>query len=345
MSKRAKPAKQVQGRVATSLLGLVAADRAEYGPSTARDWRSVPRWSPAESRVIERYARAALDGRYANMVLVVKDCRDSLVQAEFANRRKRSNPPLRTRQAVHAMLVKAASRLGRPPVRVRWSSGERALLDRFALAVAENRYEGAREAGTDCRDAISRLHRRSPGRYAGFPERSLHTIQHGIWPRVAKLRWRWFGSHWSSDERALVDRYARSLIAHRFPNVKAASRACHRAVNHLHTRLARKRGSRPPGEVRTLPAVFEQLLVRSKQLAPYQISHRRWTAPERRIAARWTRRYVKHVNGKLTMNLFTIAELLQAELGRRGYYRNLQACVTEIVTQRREGRTSGESGE
>ena len=93
-----------------------------------------------------------------------------------------------------------------------------------------------------------------------------------------------------------------------------------------------------PSEVRTLPGVFDQVLTRAKQIAPFQIPHRRWTAEERRIAARWTRKYDLHMRGRLVMNLLTIAALLQAELGRKGYYRNVQACVTEIVTQRREGR-------
>jgi len=233
------------------------------------------------------------------------------------------------------MLVKAALRQGRTPSRVRWTREETALLDRFAAAVAQNRFRTARGAGPACREAISRLHRRFPGRYAGFPERSLSTIQHGIWPRVARLKYRWFNSQWFASEIAIVDRYARAVIAHRFPSVRAASKACSRAINLMHARVAQRRGRRRPGVVRTVSAVSDRVLTRAKEIAPYQLPNRRWTATERRIAARWARRYDQHMRGKLTMNLLTIAALLQAELGRRGYYRNVQACVTEIVTQRR----------
>lgn len=325
------------GRSLKNLKDLVAADRAEYGPSSGRSWQEVPHWSRAELRVAERYARAVLTGRYSNAVLAVKDCRAALARVAGGSPRKAMRPPVRSRKAVHAMLVKAALRLGRTRSRARWRPGETAILDRFAKAVAGNRFRTAREAGPACRDAITTLHRRFPAQYAGIPERSLSTIQHELWPRVAKLKFRWFNSHWSAAELALADRYTRLLVAHRFPHVSAASRACCEAINRLHARLARKRGRKQPGIVRTLPGVFDQILTRAKELAPFQIPHRRWVAEEHRIAARWTRKHDQHMRGKLTMNLFTIASLLQGELDRKGYYRNVQACVTEIVTRRREG--------
>ena len=314
------------------MLDLVAADAGEYAKLPKRDQRVVPYWTPAEMAIVERFARDVLSKKYRNAVLAVEPCRAALGRA------KRVTPPaLRTRQSVHRKLIQAAIELGRVKSRVRWKPEEKAVLDRFARAVAAGRILTARGAGKACAEALRRLHRRYPEKFAGAPDRKEAGIQGELWPRVARLCFRWHNSQWSAAELALVDRHARLLIAHRYPHVRAASRACCEAVNRLHARLARRYGGRRTRTVRTLPGVFDQVLTRAKELAPFQIPHRRWVAEEHRIAARWTRRYDQHVRGKLTMNLLTIATLLQADLGRRGYYRNVQACVTEIVTQRREG--------
>jgi hypothetical protein len=322
--------KQVSRQAATSLLDLVAADAAEYAVLPGQVRQVAPRWSAAEMAVVRRFARGVLSKKYRNAVLAVEPCRAALGPVTGT---KWSG--LRARQSVHRKLILVAIELGRAKSRVRWKPEEKAILDRFARAVAEGRMRTARGAGKACAEALSRLHRRYPEKFAGAPDRKEAGIQGELWPRVAKLRSRWFNSHWSAAELALADRYARLLIAHRFPHVRAASKACCEAVNRLHARLARRRGGKQPGTVRTLPGVFDQILTRAKEIAPFQVPHRRWIAEEHRIAARWTHKYDQHVRGKLTMNLFTIAALLQAELDRKGYYRNVQACVTEIVTQRR----------
>jgi hypothetical protein len=327
-----KPRKQISRQAATSLLDLVAADAGEYAVLPGQVRKVAPRWSVAEMAVVRRFARGVLSKKYRNAVLAVEPCRAALGPVTGT---KWSG--LRARQSVHRKLIQVAIELGRVKSRVRRKPEEKAVLDRFARAVATGRIPTARGAGKACAEALHRLHRRYQGKFAGAPDRKEAGIQGELWPRVAKLRSRWFCSHWSAAELALADRYARLLIAHRFPHVRAASKACCEAVDRLHARLARKRGDRRPRMVRTLPGVFDQILTRAKELAPFQIPHRWWIAEEHRIAARWTRKYDQHVRGKLTMNLFTIAALLQGDLGRRGYYRNVQACVTEIVTQRRVG--------
>ena len=248
----------------------------------------------------------------------------------------------RTRQAVHRQLILRARRLGRPWIRARWHDEERAFLDRFARAAADGEYETAREAGRACAEALRRLHRRCPKRYAGVPDRAVGTIQHEIWPRLAKLRFRWYNSHWSAREKAMVDRHARALVAHRYPHVRAAARVCCEAINRMHARLARRSGrSGPVPVVRTLSGVSEQVWLRARELAPFQLPYRIWTAEEWRVADRWARKHELHMRGRLRMNLWTMAGLMQAELGRKGYYRNVQACVTAIVTRRRRLRAMG----
>jgi hypothetical protein len=317
---------------AVSLRDLVAADRAEYGKSLERKRRSVPDWTPAEERVVERYARAVLKKKCGNAVLAVEPCR-----AELARAAKGARTALRTRKSVHHRLVAWAIKLGRVRLHVPWTPKEEVVLDRFVRAVAGGRIRTARGAGRTCAEALHRLHLRYPARFAGTPNRSEGSAHNMIWRRLVKLRSRWYNSRWTPSELALADRHARLLIAHRFPHVRAASKACREAINRMHARQARRRGIEHPVEVRTLAAVFNQVFTRVKELAPYQVPWRRWTAEEQRVAARWRRKYGQHKRGELTMNLRTIAALTQAELSRRGYYRGVQACVTEIVMNRREG--------
>ena|GEM_PF-1674892 len=317
---------------AVSLRDLVAADRAEYGKSLERRRRSVPDWTPTEERVVERYARAVLKKEYGDAVLAVEPCR-----AELARAAKGARTALRTRRSVHHRLVAWAIKLGRVRLHVSWTPREEAVLDRFVRAVAGGRIPTARGAGRACAEALHRLHLRYPAEFAGKPNRSEVGAHNMIWRRLVKLRSRWYNSRWTPSELELVDRYARLLIAHRLPHIRAASRACREAINRMHARQAKRRGVEHPGEVRTLAGVFNQVFYRVKELAPYQVPWRRWTVEEQRIAAGWRRKYGRHKRGELTMNLRTIAALMQAELSRRGYFRSVQACVVEIVTRSREG--------
>lgn len=276
---------------------------------------------------MDRFAQAVMDGRYAHAKAAVPSCRAALEKLRKSSRDKQPLP-VRGPEGTHAVLLKRARLLGRPRILVRWLDGERALLDRFAKAVADGRFRTAREAGWACQAAITELHRRYPVRYAGRPVRSIHTIQHDLWPRVARLRDRWFNSHWSDAELRLVDRYARAVITHKYPHIRAAARACGDAINLMHSRhMGRK------VMVRTLSGVFDQILTRAYELGRFKLPHRRWTDEERRVAARWVRKYALHRRGKLRMNLFTVAGMLRDELERLGYYRTVTGCVAEIVTQ------------
>jgi|WetSurMetagenome_2_1015567.scaffolds.fasta_scaffold56465_2 hypothetical protein len=324
--------KHVPRRAATSLLDLVAADAAEYTAAPGRVLLVAPRWAAAEITVVQRFARGVLSKKYRNAVLAVEPCRAALGRVTGT-----AWPGLRTRQSVHRKLILVAIELGRVKSRVRWKPEEKAILDRFATAVAEGRMRTARGAGKACAEALCRLHRRYPEKFAGAPDRKEAGIQGELWPRVAKLCSRWFNSQWSVPERAIVDRHARALIAHRYPHVRAAARVCCEAINRMHARLRGSSGrSGPVPVVRTLSGVSEQVWLRARELAPLQLPHRHWSAEEWRVADRWAHRHELHMRGRLRMNLETMAGLMQAELGRKGYYRNVQACVTAIVTRRRE---------
>jgi hypothetical protein len=326
-----KPRRYIR-REPTSLLGLRAADQAELGDARSRPWQRTPHWTPEELKTLDRFAAAVRDGRYENAVLAVPDCRVALAKA-----RKTSNEgrelPVRTRQSVHRELIKRARLLGRPWLRPRWTDEEWAMLDRYARHVAVGRFQTAREAGRALCEELRVLHRRKPDRYSGIPDRSVYTIQHELWPRVAKLRLRWFNSHYARQERDIIARYTRRLLAHKYPSVREASQACADAINRMHRADQKRRTGRARVKVvRTAPAVYDQIFALGTRLDPFQMPNRQWTRAELVVISRWIRKYGQHMRGKSKANLQTLGELARAELSRMGYYRVHMACVNAICT-------------
>jgi hypothetical protein len=319
-------------KTGVSLLDLVAADKAEYGLIPGRNPQSIPQWKPSEDAIVERFARGVLSKKFRNAVLAVEPCRAALARLKGG-----IGPELRTRQSVHRRLVHAAIKLGRVKSRVRWTPEEKAVLDRFARVVADGRILTARGAGKACVEALRRLHRRYPEKFADAPDRKEAGIQGELWPRVAKLRYRWHNSQWSDAELKLVDIYTRRLIAHGYPCLRDAAKACCRAINRMHARKGRRGvGLNRAGVVRTLGGTFDQVFTRSRELAWTQLPNRHWAPVELRAAARWTRKFLLHRRGKLRMNIYTIAGLMQGELRRLGYYRTESACVAELYEQWRQ---------
>lgn len=287
--------------------------RRHAGPS-----RSRRTWTAADTAVVDRFLRAVAAGKYPHEKASLEDCRRAL--GAFAV------------PTIYRKMLDRGHELGRPRMRARFDSGELAVLDRFARLIARGKYRTARSAGPDCQAALTRLHERLPGHYATVPVRSIHTIQHELWPRVARLRTRWFYSQWSDEEESLVERYSRALIAHEYANIRDAARACTLAINRMH---AQKEGrpEKNPAEVRTMPGVADKIFDHTRRLDVRQLPYRRWTAEERRISRRWARKYLQHKQGRLRAGLDTLAEMMRRELDRLGYYRNRQACITEIHTQ------------
>ncbi len=298
------------------------------------------RWTGPELRIADRYAQAIVKGRYPHAVAAVPDCQAALDRLRRrirdAARPDRVPPPWRAKQGIHIQLLKRARLFGRPRLLVPWHRSELTLLDRYARLVARGRFATAREAGRACAEALRELHDARPREFEGVPYRTAMSLQHRLWPRVARLRFRWFNSHWAAVEAREVDRHARLLLKRRYPNVMEAARECCRSLARLHARQERRGPKcRRNLTVRTVPGVYDRLRTRASELDRFQLPCRHWTAEERKVALRWVRKYDRHRQGKLRMNLATTADMMQAELERRGYYRGLGACVSEIVGQRR----------
>ncbi len=282
------------------------------------------KWSTTEEEIISRFARAVVQREYRTIATAAPvACRAlSALGLQFG----------RTRQAVVDRLRARTRDMGHGAVRQLWTRQEIELADRHARAMADGTYGDAMEAARACAAAMNRLRQQHPARYREMPPRSLSRIHGVLLPRIRELIYPWRHTKWLKAELRLVDLYARAAVEHRYPSVLHAARACHKAVERLHVRRQRGMAHRAT-QIRAVHSVFDKVMRRAKTLGRYRLPGRRWTPEEHQVSARWGRKYRLHREGKLRMNLPTVAKLMQAELDRLGYYRTLQACAIRVIDE------------
>jgi hypothetical protein len=185
-------------------------------------------WSAAESRFLRSYAGAVIRGRFGSALEAAKACQRRLATHE---RCRRTEP--RT--------VEAVRRAMRPHLRVLsqgwplkwWSEEEVAVARRHASKLLSHGYRDLAEAAAHCRQELSRLHATSPA-HAAKPARLLTGIIHKLSEMVHADCPTWSAYRWSPDEDRVVRRYAAAVVAGRYPDVKAASKACRADLESLY---------------------------------------------------------------------------------------------------------------
>jgi hypothetical protein len=105
-------------------------------------------WSAAGVRIIDRFARALVSGRYPSIVAATRACRPALERAgQLGNR---------TDGGLRAKLRVQSLRMGRPRCKPRWSGEELRILDRFVRAFIRGAYPTASAAAPRCMRALER---------------------------------------------------------------------------------------------------------------------------------------------------------------------------------------------
>jgi hypothetical protein len=105
-------------------------------------------WSASGARIVDRFARALVSGRYPSIVAAARACRPALERAgQLGNR---------TEGGLRAKLRVRALGMGKAGFRPRWSGEELRILDRFARAIIRGAYPTASAAAKPCRRALKR---------------------------------------------------------------------------------------------------------------------------------------------------------------------------------------------
>jgi len=167
-----------------------------------------PVWSAQELKVVDRFARAVIAGRYAGAGVALSACHEAL---------SRGTRMRRTRAAVRQKLRERAHVLGwSPPPRI-WKRTEQRVVERFARAVAGGKYTDASTAVHDCRQALAKAH---------VPR--LHSDE-ALVARIraaARMLGRSVRQPWTPEEIQVVDRFAREVVAGGYRSAHAAAGRC-----------------------------------------------------------------------------------------------------------------------
>lgn len=279
------------------------------------------RFSPAEKRVLDQFADAVVRGEYSGAAAALADCREAL---------RRARPSVQRHVVPLAITLRRRIRaLGRVLTHDPWTTQEVRIVTRFARLVVRGRYDGAPQVATDCKAALDQSRRRHQGRTPRPPSRSLAKVTGRLWGKLAELGQPRSRGRRTEAEQKVIDRYARAVVEHRYDNVAHAVPDCLRALNRVARRVS------GVTDVRSQESVHEAVYKRAREIAHRQLPHRLWTGEERKLTAKWVKKYDRHRRGKLRSNAVTLAEMMRAELARKGYYRSFRACLAELYTQRR----------
>lgn len=236
-------------------------------------------WTPAETRVIERYVRRLKANRALSAYETSQQCAQ-----EVRRVRARGAPP-RTHWAVYSQLctgLRAAGRTRRA-ARDRWTRAELRVMERFAQAVVLGRYRSVRQAAPECRRQLERL---EPGRER-FVTRTRTGVAGRLYLRVAELGRSPARALWSRSELRVAERFARAVISGEYVSSRAATHDCRRELARHRRRVGQDR--RRPAPPRTELAVKLRLQATVRRLEPDRptVNDLRWTKQELRIADRY----------------------------------------------------------
>lgn len=193
-------------------------------------------WSEEELAVLDRHASALKAGRFEDAVAAAFACHREIKRLWRRHPASVRAPTPRTEQAVRAKVYTRAAASGWRSIRMAWSDGEQAILERHVAALLKGRYKGAWEAARACRKELERRFGRRLR--AG---RSVHRTLGAVYYRLAQLAnrrgWTRPGTRMLPQERRVIERHARRLLGTGAPGPKSVARECCAELARLHEQL------------------------------------------------------------------------------------------------------------
>ena len=306
------------------------------GHQTNSRWPGV-RWSPAEMRVIRRYARALVhvEGRTASSVVLAcqRDLR-RLPQYDRAGVQQRP-PGGRSEITVCSRLRRLAHTLGWSLQRRNWDARESVVLRRYARAVIEGRHRDAPSAARACRRELEQLASRWHNEKQ-VPPRTIGGIEMKLGELVTRTGLARSGTRLTSTDLRTVERYARAVSRGEYGHWSEAARACVAELNQKHNAAAvgnplrvRKVGGR---SVLTIHGRIIKVAHLLNLPGPRRFL---WTDTEKRVCAAWARWYDRHRMALRRLGAWKeAASGAQEELENSGYKRTVSACAGMIRKMR-----------
>jgi len=234
------------------------------------------RWLPEEEKVVERYARALATGEYPDTWRAAEACRQDIERLYVQLLAANPNDPVashpRPFDTIRRRIHKRLAALEFAGTGARLSAAENRIVNRHARELAQGSYPHAQAAAVACRKELLSL----PQRSTPLRPRSLVSIRSHICVRVLRSANSSPFHRWSPDCDAVLERYAKAVVAGRYQSAVAALPDCCRELAAAGL-LAGRRTS----------AVCQRLQERVRALG-FQRSPR-WRGPEERIFRRYLR--------------------------------------------------------
>ncbi len=280
-------------------------------------------WTEAELAVVNRFARAYGEGRYAWMVDVVPDCRAELERLRLDRGSKTSCLVRRTDNSVSAKLHHCRKDLG---IRVwlhGWTDAELRTVGRYARAVAEGKYNSSRAAAPDCKAALDRQREAGSTPDRRRPARSRNNVL----TRLLEGAWSFRPArkivHWTDVELKTVDRYVRRLMKGSLETMSDAARKCADELGRKTGPDASKDG---PRIRRSALAVQFCLYVRLHHAGQMVKGKAGWSPEEYAIRDRVVRKWKRSRAKGQPWHRQEAAHRLRKRLRARGFERTSVAC-------------------
>jgi hypothetical protein len=194
------------------------------------------RWTPSEKRVVDRFARAAAEWRYATIWDAVFACQRAL------NRLK--NPVERKATTIRRKMTDRSRRLGLPRRRPRVLGKEDRVIDRFAAAVKRGEFPSATAAIPACRQALA-----DAGVECARSDMAMLLLLSRRARDMGRIsRWK----RWHPAEVRLIERYARAVVSGKFGNPHRAGRAAWEELVKLRERTPELKQNYPVRQMATV---------------------------------------------------------------------------------------------
>jgi len=310
--------------------------RREQGPVDEKALAALTRFREAENALMEKHAQIAARDPDHWVSQAARDCLAEL--GKLRERASRDHPTVpfqlrwRTIMTVRTLLWRRARALGMPRLLVRWTRAEDRVLHAYTRSVLEGEYPRTTAAAKACIEELRRLRKTDRARFPA--PRSLRQVCARIDRFALGYGVPHRASTFATNEMRVIDRYARLIVTGRYKAPLAAARRCYPELRRLWQKAARR--IKPPLKRvvgRDFEAVHARMILRAHELGYRGAPRRRWLPAERRIAAKWLRRYQQFLGSDTPWTISDTALSLHEDLFRSGFRRTEEACRDELLLE------------
>ena len=178
--------------------------------------QSATRWLPEERRILERYVRALVNGRYASASLAAEDCSADLDRLHRRLRRESGTRGFfpRNVRTIANYLHRWSRDRGRP-VAADWTDAEVRVMRRHAQGLASGEHKDGRTAAQACFLDLQVLRRRQWRLFRRIRPRAKTSVSRQLRLFAHETGERWPKSAWTAMELRVCQRWLRWYERHR----------------------------------------------------------------------------------------------------------------------------------